>query len=91
MNKEKFFKSLALSEARNLIYQNSGNNDFIVIDVRKAEELAGGVLGQPVNMDIYLPDFAGKSARCPRKNLFDLLSQWQPEQGRSRTDETTGF
>ena len=43
--------------AYNLIQENTGNPDFIVIDVRTPEENASGYIDAAINIDYYAPDF----------------------------------
>jgi rhodanese-related sulfurtransferase len=44
-------------KADSLIQKNTGNPDFIVIDVRTPEEYAGDYIDPAINIDYYAPDF----------------------------------
>ena len=44
-------------EAFNLIQDNQGNSDFIIIDVRTPEEFADGHIENAINIDFYSDSF----------------------------------
>jgi rhodanese-related sulfurtransferase len=50
-------KNISSQEAYALIQANSGNHDFIIIDVRTPEEYAGGHIQGAVNIDYYSAGF----------------------------------
>ncbi len=50
-------KNISVQQAYSLINENSGNEDFVILDIRTPEEFAQGHLAGAVNMDFYSDDF----------------------------------
>ena len=47
---------VTVAKASNLIQENAGNPDFIIIDVRTPEEYSGGYIEGAINIDFYADD-----------------------------------
>lgn len=63
-------KQISLDEAKSLVLKNKNNPDFIVLDIRTPAELAGGVIGHPINIDFYSPDFMQKISALDRQKTY---------------------
>lgn len=50
-------ETISAQEAFDLIQENAGNADFVIVDVRTAEEFAGGHIENAVNIDYYASTF----------------------------------
>ncbi len=50
-------ETISAQEALDLIQENAGNADFVIIDVRTAEEFAEGHIENAVNIDYYASTF----------------------------------
>lgn len=62
---------LTPEEAMNLINENSGNSNFVVIDVRTAGEYSSGRLVEnAVLLDIYSPDFISKVESLDKDKVY---------------------
>ena len=59
-----FFKDLTPREAFAIIQKNKDNPDFVILDVRTAEEFGGGHIEKAINLDFRHKDF--------RENLLEL-------------------
>jgi len=51
------FEDITPEEAFNLIKENQGSPDFVIIDVRTPEEFAGGHIENAINIDYYSDTF----------------------------------
>lgn len=67
---EKFYKLISLPEAKILVEKNQNNPDFVVLDVRTQDELRSGVVGQPMNVDIYESNFAEEIGKLDRNRTY---------------------
>lgn len=67
---ETFYKHVSLEEARKLAEENNDDPDFVILDVRTPEELQSGVIGEPVNIDIYDPNFAAKIGNLDKEKTY---------------------
>jgi len=67
---QEFYEHITLEEAEKLASENKDNKDFVVLDVRTPEELQGGVIGEPVNIDIYDPSFAAKIGELDKEKTY---------------------
>jgi rhodanese-related sulfurtransferase len=74
-------EDLRLEEAFALIEDNRYNDDFIIIDLRSAEEYASGHIEDAINLDYNSPDFAGELEELDRDKAYLLCSY---------TDEVSG-
>ena len=74
-------EDLRLEEAFALIEDNRHNDNFIIIDLRSAEEYAGGHIEDAVNLDYNSPDFAGELEALDRDKIYLIYSY---------TDEVSG-
>jgi rhodanese-related sulfurtransferase len=50
-------KVISVKDAYDLIQKNKGNLDFVILDVRTADEFNAGHLADAVNIDYYAQDF----------------------------------
>lgn len=50
------FKSVSSEEARKIIAENAGREDFILLDIRTPREFSAGSLPRAVNLNFYSPD-----------------------------------
>jgi rhodanese-related sulfurtransferase len=49
--------NVTVGKAQKLIKEHTGKADFVILDVRTAEEFAEGHLAGAVNLDVQSPDF----------------------------------
>jgi phage shock protein E len=64
------FKSISKEEAREMVLKNEFCDSFIVIDVRTPDELKGGVIGNPININIFDADFKQRISKLDRKKTY---------------------
>jgi len=50
-------KNISADEAHQLIEENKGNTDFLIIDIRTESEYNQGYIQDAINIDYYSPDF----------------------------------
>ncbi|NTU66454.1 MAG: rhodanese-like domain-containing protein [Candidatus Moranbacteria bacterium] len=67
---QEFYEHITLEEASKLALENKDNKDFIILDVRTPQELMGGVIGEPVNIDIYDSEFAAKIGALDKEKTY---------------------
>ena len=67
---QEFYKHISLKEAKELAEKNKGNQDFVILDVRTPEELQDGTIGNPVNIDLYDPEFADKIGKLDKDKTY---------------------
>ena len=53
---EQWIYDVTTEKASNLIQENAGNPDFIIIDVRTPEEYSGSYIEGAINIDFYTND-----------------------------------
>ncbi|HLN18857.1 MAG TPA: rhodanese-like domain-containing protein [Patescibacteria group bacterium] len=63
-------RRITIDKAKSLVLKNQNNPDFVVIDCRTPQELAEGVIGNPLNIDFYDPYFAEKIAKLDRHKTY---------------------
>jgi rhodanese-related sulfurtransferase len=56
--------------AAELINENQGNADFVIIDVRSPGEYAGGRIGNAINIPIQAPDFRARLQDLDREKSY---------------------
>lgn len=54
----KVLQNMSAEETYQLIEENKGNADFIIIDIRTEVEYDQGYIQNAINIDYYLPDFS---------------------------------
>jgi len=57
-------------EAFNLIQENYGNPDFIILDVRTSSEFHDGHIEGALNIDVSLPSFRGETEKLDRNDTY---------------------
>ncbi len=62
--------TITIPDAFNLIQNNKNNPDFIILDVRTAEEFGSGHLANAVNLDYYSPDFKSNLGKLDRNKEY---------------------
>jgi rhodanese-related sulfurtransferase len=62
--------TISTLDAYNLIQKNKDNPDFIIIDVRTADEFKGGHIPNAINMDYYSPDFKSDVGKLDRNKQY---------------------
>lgn len=65
-------KDISVTEANALIQANASSPDFIVIDVRTADEYATGHLPNTINIDYYLKNFSQEISKLDRTRKYLL-------------------
>lgn len=68
-HEQKIF-DITVDKADDLIQENAGNPDFIIIDVRTPEEYAGGYIDTAVNIDYYTADFRTQLAALDKDKAY---------------------
>ena len=63
-------KDITSEEAFNLIQENEGNADFIILDVRTASEFADGHIAGALNIDVNLPSFREEIERLDTSDTY---------------------
>lgn len=66
---------------RTLLESNAGKPDFVVLDVRTAQEFAAGHLPGAVNLDVKDPEFEAKLARLDRAPTYLVYCRTQNRSG----------
>lgn len=61
------YKSISSQEAEDLLAKDK---DVIVIDIRTPQEMKSGVLGNPINIDFYSPDFSEKINQLDKEKTY---------------------
>ena len=64
------FKDVTAQEASDLIQQNKGNPDFLIIDVRTPEEFNDGHIENAILIDFYSEDFKDEIAQLDREKTY---------------------
>ena len=67
-------EDLKLEEAFALIEDNRYDDDFIIIDLRSAEEFANGHIEEAANLDYSSADFAGELEALDRDKIYLIYS-----------------
>ena len=63
-------KIVSPAEAVSLITENAGLTDFVILDVRTADEYSSGHLQNALNIDIYQSDFKSRISQLARTNKY---------------------
>ncbi len=67
-------EDLKLEEAFTLMEDNRGSHDFIIIDLRPAEEYASGHIEEAINIDYSASDFAEEMDGLDRDKVYLIYS-----------------
>ena len=88
----KLFQDISPWEAFDLIEDNKGNADFIILDVRRDSEYQEGHLADAVNMDYYASDFADEFDKLDKgKSYLVYCRSGSRSSGAARMMEELGF
>jgi rhodanese-related sulfurtransferase len=63
-------ENVTSQEAFNLIQTNRDNSDFVIIDVRAAQELADGYIENAVNIDFYSETFRDELNKLDKDKTY---------------------
>lgn len=63
-------KDVSPVRANDLIQKNQGNNKFVILDVRTAQEYADGHLAGAVNIDYDAPDFKNQAGHLDKNRTY---------------------
>ncbi len=63
-------KDISVAEANASIQANADNPDFIIIDVRTADEYATGHLENAINIDLYSENFNAEIGKLDRNKIY---------------------
>ena len=62
--------TISTADAYNLILKNKGNPDFVIIDVRTADEFSSGYIAGAVNIDYYAADFKANIDKLDKNRQY---------------------
>ena len=63
-------ENVSPQEALNLIQENQNNPDFVILDVRTAEEVADGHIEEAINIDFYSETFRDELDRLDKDKTY---------------------
>ena len=63
-------ENVSPQEALNLIQENQNNPDFVILDVRTAEEVADGHIEEAINIDFYSETFRDEVNRLDKNRTY---------------------
>ncbi len=63
-------ENVSPQEALNLIQENQNNPDFVILDVRTAEEVADGHIEEAINIDFYSETFRDEIDRLDKNRTY---------------------
>lgn len=75
LSTDTIYRNLSTQQADSLIDANSGNLDFIIIDVRTASEYNGGHLQNAINMNYYSATFSADLDNLDHSKIYLLYCQ----------------
>ena len=78
---KQIIQDITAQEAFNLIQENKGNPDFVIIDVRTPEEFTDGHLEDAINIDFRSESFENEVSRLDKGNPYLIYCK---SGGRSR-------
>ena len=67
-------EDVSLEEAFALIVDNQGRDDFFIIDLRSADEYAGGHVEEAINLDYSASDFLEALEKLDRGGVYLIYS-----------------
>jgi len=79
----KFFTNVQSSDAMALIKENSENPDFIILDVRTAEEFNSGHIKNAVNIDYFLDNFKAELDKLDKDKTYLIYCMSGSRSGRA--------
>jgi rhodanese-related sulfurtransferase len=62
--------TITVSDANTSIQKNSGNANFVLLDVRTADEFNSGHLAGAINLDYYAADFKANIAKLDKNKQY---------------------
>lgn len=85
-------RGVTVPEAVFLIEKYQGDDTFVILDVRRPDEYAGGAIGGAVNLDYSDPDFPEQAGLLDRERTYLVYCRSGGRSGSaSRILETLGF
>lgn len=66
----RIIENVSPQEALNLIQENQNNPDFVILDVRTAEEVADGHIENAINIDFYSETFRDEVNRLDKNRTY---------------------
>jgi len=66
---------LSVKEANELVSQNSGNENFIIIDLRTRDDYDQGHIGGAISMNYYATNFQRTASQLDRNALIFMYCQ----------------
>lgn len=66
---------LSVQEAHELVSQNSGKEDFIIIDLRTRDDYDQGHIGGAISMNYYATNFLRMASQLDRNALIFMYCQ----------------
>jgi rhodanese-related sulfurtransferase len=69
------FKDISVKNARELISENSGNVDFVILDIRTPSEFRSGSIPNAINIDFRGADFAKKLSELDINKTYLVYCQ----------------
>jgi phage shock protein E len=67
--------TMSVEDAHDLIQNNLDNPNFIIIDVRTADEFSGGQLTNAVDLDYYAPNFVSNVDKLDQNKKYLVYCQ----------------
>ncbi|HCV43490.1 MAG TPA: rhodanese-like domain-containing protein [Bacteroidetes bacterium] len=77
------FSDIAPGDAEEMIRQNIGNSDFVLLDVRTDGEFQSGHLDGAVNLDIQLAGFTDAIEKLPKDKTYLVYCRSGGRSGRA--------
>ena len=62
--------TITVPDAYNLIQKNIGNPDFVILDVRTADEYNAGYIAGAIDIDYYATEFKANIGKLDRNNYY---------------------
>ena len=88
----KLFQEVSVQEAFDLIEDNKGNADFVILDVRRDSEYREGHLENALNLDYYASSFADELDKLDKdKSYLVYCRSGSRSSGAARMMEELGF
>lgn len=63
-------RNISVAQADSLIQANTGNPDFVILDVRTPSEVANGIIANSININFYDPNFSSLLDALDHNKLY---------------------